>query len=93
MNLAGLATDAAVTIGEIIDLQAALIRKKAERLAADGGAAEKRDAGLALELLKVATERASLAGRHALDSGEYSARANALVEARRLVGGVVIEKA
>jgi hypothetical protein len=37
-------------------------------------------------------EKESLRGQKTLGSGEYTVRANALVEARRLVGGGAIEQ-
>ena len=90
--LDSLDTDAAATLAEIIDLQSALILKKAELLRTNGSDAAKADAILAETLIKVAMEKASLRGQKTLGSGEYTVRANDLVEARRLVGGVVIEQ-
>lgn len=46
---------------------------------------------LAEKLIEVAMEKESLRGQKTLGSGEYTVRADAMVEARRLVGGVVIE--
>jgi hypothetical protein len=86
-------TDAAVTLGEIIDMQSALILKKARTLRRNGTADQKRNAVLAEALIGVAMEKESMAGCKTLDAGAYTVRANAMVEARRLVGGVVIEKA
>lgn len=85
--------DAADTLGEILPLQCQLIRDKAAGLIAKGDAREKADAELAMKLIGVATETASLRGAKKLQPGEYTVRANAMIEARRLVGGVVIEKA
>lgn len=91
VDLDGLDTDAAVTLGEIIDMQGELILSKAKELAQKGNEDEKADAVLAEELLNVAMEKESLSGDKMLGSGDYTVRANAMVEARRLVGGVVIE--
>ena len=92
VNLDALDTDAAVTLGEIIDLQSALILKKAALLRANGTAAEKSSAVLAEKMIAVAMEKESLRGHKTLDAGQYTVRANAMVEARRLVGGVMIEE-
>lgn len=86
-------TDAAETIKQIIHPQSALIRAKAESLIESGTDREKADARLAIRLIDVATECESLRGSKILQSGAYAVRANAMIEARRRVGGVVIEKA
>jgi hypothetical protein len=91
VDLDSLDTDAAKTIEQIIGLQSALILDKAKALLESGSDAEKADAQLALRLIDVAKESGSLRGQKILQSGEYTVRANAMVEARRLVGGVVIE--
>ncbi|MBN1863264.1 MAG: hypothetical protein JW808_00010 [Victivallales bacterium] len=90
--LDSLSTDAAATIGEILEMQSLLIRKKAEDLISSGSDANRADGEKALHYLKVATEKRSLTGQKILDSGQYTVRADALVTARRLVGGVEIEK-
>ena len=92
VDLDSLSTDVAVTLGEILDLQSRLILAKAQALKVQGTAMEKENAGLAEQLLQVTLEKKSLAGCKTLDSGEYTVRANAMVEARRLVGGIEIEK-
>jgi hypothetical protein len=84
-------TDAAQTLGEIIDLQGELILKKARLLQQTGSEEEKADAIVAEKLIAVAMEKESLRGCKTLGSGEYTVRADAMAEARRLVGGVVIE--
>jgi hypothetical protein len=84
--------DAAQTLSEIIDLQSALILKKAQTLKVGGSAQELADAVLAEKYIAVAMEKESLRGEKTLGSGEYTVRADAMVAARRLVGGVVIEK-
>lgn len=91
VDVKGLATDAARTLSEILDPQAKLIEEKARTLAA-GTPEQRRDAELALALLGVARERKSQRRKKTLDAAEYAVRADALVEARRRVGGVVIEK-
>ena len=93
VDLDSLETDAAETLEQIIGLQSALIRDKANRLANSGSDKEQANAGLAMRLIEVATEYKSLKGQRILQSGNYTVRANAMIEARRLVGGVVIEDA
>lgn len=92
VDLDSLSEDAATTLGEIIDMQSMLILKKAKQLQATGCDAEKVDAVLAEKLLDVAMEKESLVGCKILESGQYTIRAEAMTEARRLVGGIVIEK-
>jgi len=93
VNLDSLASDAAKTLGEIIDMQSQLILSKAQQLKASGKEEEKSNAVLAEKLLEVAMEKESVRGLKTLNSGEYTVRAEAMVEARRLVGGIVIEEA
>ncbi len=92
VSLDRLEVDAAATLDEILTMQCDLIRRKAESLVAGGSTEEKDDARLALAMLGVAGGRDSLRGSKVLQSGEYTVRANAMVEARRLVGGIEIEK-
>ena len=90
-DLDRLETDAAKTLEEILRPQGLLIKKKAESLLSSNEPGQAEAAGLALALLEVALERDSQKGKKVLESGEYTVRANALVEARRLIGGIVIE--
>ncbi len=92
VDLSALDTDAAVTLGEVIDLQSQLILKKVKSVKATGTEDEKVQAVLAERMIAVAMEKESLRGSKALDSAQYAVRANAMVEARRLVGGVEIEQ-
>lgn len=92
VDLDNLAGDAAETLSEIIDMQSNLILDKIQALKAGGTDEEKNNAVLAEKLLAVALEKKSLVGRKTLGSGEYTVRANSMIEARRLVGGIVIEK-
>lgn len=91
-DLSKLKTDAAKTLAEILEPQSNLIAKKAEGMLASGSETEKKNAEVALQYLKVATEKKSLKGSKILDAGQYTVRANAMVTARHLVGGVEIEK-
>jgi len=92
VDLGNLTSDAAETLAEVIDMQSQLILKKAQQLQEDGSDTEKANAVLAEKLLEVAMEKESVRGCKTLGSGEYTVRADAMVEARRLVGGIVIEK-
>ncbi len=92
VDLDTLSSDAAETLSEILDMQCVLIRDKAKLLKASGTPDEQRDAEVADRLLDVALEKESVRGNKILDSGEYTVRADAMVEARRLCGGIVIEK-
>jgi alpha-amylase/alpha-mannosidase (GH57 family) len=91
VDLSSLSGDAADTLGEIIDMQSQLILDKARALKLSGREEEQGNAVLAEKLLEVAMEKESVRGNKTLDSGEYTVRADAMVEARRLVGGVEIE--
>ena len=91
VDLSRLDTDAGVTLGAVMDMQSALVLKKCESMKQGGNDGQKRNAVMAERFIAVAMEKQSLAGSKILGSGDYTVRANALVEARRLVGGVVIE--
>jgi alpha-amylase/alpha-mannosidase (GH57 family) len=91
VDLSSLEGDAATTLREVLALQGELIAAKARQLLSSGSENQKADAVLALSWLGVALEFDSLRGVEMLQSGEYTVRANALVGARRLVGGIVIE--
>ncbi len=87
-----LRTDAVATLKSILGLQQALITKKAAALLKTGTAAQKRSALLARTL--IATSRNLDSARDSgvvLQPSEYRVRADAMVAARRLVGGVEIE--
>jgi hypothetical protein len=81
------------TLKAILWPQAKLVLKKARARAGGTGAAARR-AALAVQLLKRAMDVTSVAasGARVLYPAEYTVRAEALVEARRLVGGIEIEK-
>lgn len=91
VDLGALSTDAASALESVLEGQSRLIATKARNLIETGSAAQKEDAQLALQLIAVATERESLRGRPVLDGSQYTVRADAMVDARRLVGGVTIE--
>ena len=71
-----------------------MVQEKAEALLSSGEAEEKARARCALTLLEKSRDLRSIqaAGVNILYADEYRVRAEALVEARRLVGGVVLEK-
>ncbi len=75
-------------------MQQALILKKAQRLLRRGDDAEKAAAGKAINLITRSQNVAPLkaAPGPVLYPSEYAARADSMVEARRLIGGVLIEK-
>ncbi len=79
---------------EILTIQPALIKKKAEQILASGPDDEKTDAEMALALIQICTDFSSVreSGANVLYPSEYESRANAMIEARRLVGGIEIEK-
>lgn len=89
VDLTSLDTNAATALAEVLVLQSNLIAEKARQMLANGENTD--DARLALRLIDVATESKSLDGLKTLEAGQYAVRAQAMVDARRLVGGVVIE--
>jgi hypothetical protein len=89
-----LETSPAETLEEILAPQRALVLEKAEALLACGNAEEKARAARARILVQKSRDVSALRryGCKVLYPSEYRVRAEALVEARRLVGGVLIEK-
>jgi len=83
------------TLRAILGLQQKLVMKKARGWAKSGTPKQRRAATQALELLKrvMDVRRVVASGAPVLYPAEYTVRAEALVAARRLVGGVEIEKA
>ena len=86
-------TSSVKTIGEILTIQQNLILAKAKALQETGTEEEKSNGKLAVEMIKQSRNLDSIkaAGDKILYPAEYTVRANALVEARRLVGGVKLE--
>jgi alpha-amylase/alpha-mannosidase (GH57 family) len=82
------------TMKEILSIQQNLVAEKAETLLRSGTQEEKTAARLAQALITTSRDLTSLrqTGSQILYSEEYRIRAELLVEARRLVGGVVLEK-
>jgi hypothetical protein len=88
-----LQTDPVHALEEILALQQALILEKAEELLTSGSDAEKALARQAQTLIQRSRDVSALraSGLKILYPSEYRVRAEALVEARRLVGGILIE--
>ena len=86
-----LKTNPAETIKEILGPQQQLILAKAESWLATGSADEKASASRAKVLIQRSQSVDSLQSFTVLYPSEYTLRAEALVEARRLVGGIHIE--
>ncbi len=91
-DLDGLSTNPVATLKEILVPQAELIKQKALELLESKE--EDGNAQMALKLIEVAVNFESLERfkLKVLYPSEYETKANALVSARRLVGGVQIEK-
>jgi hypothetical protein len=87
-------TDPVVTLREILTLQQDLILEKARALCASKDPAERSNAAYAKTLIEKSRDVSSITGSGAksLSASEYAIRAELLVEARRLVGGVELEK-
>ena len=87
-----LQTDPVAAIREILTMQQDLILKQAEALLAGGHEQQKRNAQRAKTLIETSRNLDSLkATGPLLYPSDYGIRADALAEARRLVGGVEIE--
>ena len=90
-----LTTSPIETMNEILSIQQNLILDKANTLIESGNAEEKENAQHAIKLIEYSRNLDSVkaSSDKLLYPAEYTIRANALVEARRLVGGVVLENA
>lgn len=87
-----LETSAKETLETILGIQQERILEKAENLIESGSKEEKKDAELAKGLIERSKVLTSVEGSSLLYPSEYKIRADMLVEGRRLVGGVVLEK-
>ena len=84
-----LRTDAVRTMGEILTLQQDMILKKAAKLVKTGTGEQKKKAPIATKLIVTSRDVESIkADRKVLQPSEYTVRAEAMIAARRLVGGV-----
>jgi alpha-amylase/alpha-mannosidase (GH57 family) len=79
-------------MNEILSIQQRLVLEKAEKLIASATGEEKEKALLAKDLIEISQNLGPILGTAVLYSDEYKIRADFLVEARRLVGGVVLEQ-
>ena len=87
-----LKTNPVTTLKEILSLQQALILKKAEFLQKKGTAAQKKAAKVAATLIVRSQDVSSINPKaKVLLPSEYTVRAEMMVAARQLVGGVQIE--
>ena len=87
-----LKTDAVKALGEVLSLQQDLVLKKAKGLVRSGTKQERCDAAQAITLIETSRNTKGVAAaENVLHPSEFTVRANALVAARRLVGGVEIE--
>ena len=82
------------TVKEILTIQQNLILDKANMLISNGTDEEKKNATQAKTLIERSRnlDSVALSSDKILYPSEYTIRANMLIEARRLVGGVVLEK-
>jgi alpha-amylase/alpha-mannosidase (GH57 family) len=90
----GLATDPVRTLQDILTPQQDLILRKAETLIQSGDAQQRQNAQAAKNLILRSRNVDAMRALQAkiLYPSDYTVRADALVAARRLVGGVEIEK-
>lgn len=83
--------DPIATMKAVFTMQQDLVVEKAETLLASGTDAEKRDAALAIELVHRSRDVSTIApDSRVLYPADYEVRADALIRARQLVGGVVV---
>jgi hypothetical protein len=89
-----LPTDPVATIREILDPQQQLVATKAQALAASEDGLKASNGRLASALIEQSRDVSSIeaSGTRILYADEYRVRADALADARRLVGGVDIEQ-
>jgi len=79
------------TMKEIFTMQQDLVLEKAAKLLAKGTAKQKKNAAFAQELIRRSRDLSSVPpGTKVLYPSEYEVRADALIEARKLVGGIVV---
>jgi hypothetical protein len=89
-----LPTDPVATVREILDPQQQLVATKAQALAASEDGLKASNGRLASALIEQSRDVSSIeaSGTRILYADEYRVRADALADARRLVGGVDIEQ-
>lgn len=89
-----LTTDPVITLKEILTIQQDMVAAKAKTMAASGNEVEQEKANRALLMIDSSRDYSSLeaSGVKILFPSEYTIRAESLIEARRLVGGIEIER-
>lgn len=89
-----LTSDPVAAINEILSMQHALVEAKATSMAQSGSLEEKKAGAFALQLIAQSKNMESLKAKNekVLYPSDYAVRANALVEARRIVGGLILGK-
>jgi hypothetical protein len=92
VDRSGLTQDPVQTLQEILGMQQQRVADKAQALLADGDAGPHARAAQAKLLIDASRDVRSIGQARVLQPSEYTVRADALVEARRLVGGVEIEQ-
>ncbi len=82
------------TLRQILGIQQELVLQKAATMKLSADDEEREKADLAITMIEQSRDVSSIAacGGKLLYASEYTVRAEALVEARRIVGGVLIEK-
>ena len=87
-------TDPAATTKEVLGIQLNWILEKATTLLGSGDPTERANAATAIALINSSLDLGPIAssGARTLVPTEYTVRAELLVEARRLVGGIELEK-
>ena len=94
VDRSALTTSPLDTIKEILTIQQDLVLDKAKELLANGTDEEKENAKSAVAMIERSRNLDSIsqASDKLLYPADYTVRAEALIEARRLVGGVVLEQ-
>ncbi|MHC4763430.1 MAG: hypothetical protein ACYS71_08725 [Planctomycetota bacterium] len=89
-----LQTDPVATLKEILAIQQQRILEKAEKMMTSSEPAEKVNGQRAKDMIKMTMDYSSIvqSGIKILFPAEYAIRANTLIAARKLVGGIKLEK-
>lgn len=87
-------TDPAETLNKVLSIQQRLVLEKAEKMIKSNNTIDKKNGQKAKEIIIKSTDISTLkkSNKKILYSAEYKIRADVLVEARRLVNGIVIEQ-
>lgn len=84
-------TDPLATMEAIFTMQQDLVLEKAESLIASGSGEDKKNGSFAKELILRSRDTSGIApGTKVLYPAEYEVRADALILARQLVGGIIV---